>query len=149
MKDLGDKFPIIMIAGLIIASVYPLLAIEYLFSKTSIFIFISAISEEIIKSSIIVYFILKFKPDLKHAILYGVAAGFAFGFIENLIYAVRFIPRPDFSTVLLNRFLQPFIIHIAASTLFAVLAKKRYPILGAISAIILHMIYNFGVASGV
>lgn len=148
MRDLESKFPLLMIAGLVIVSVYPLLAIEYAFSKTSLFIFISAISEELIKSGIIVYFILKFKPDLKHAIMYGIAAGFTFGFVENMIYAVRFIPRPDFSVVLINRFLQPFLIHLASSVLFAVMAQKKYPILGAVAAIIFHMIYNFAVVSG-
>ncbi len=118
MQYMEDEFPILWIIGLVMVAVYPILAIEFLISGSSAFPYLAAALEEIVKAIIIIYFIIKKKPSMKNAILYGVAAGVAFGFLENLIYAVRFVPRPDFGVIILSRFLQPFVIHIVASLCF-------------------------------
>lgn len=141
-SELTQKFAVFFLLVSTIIIVYPILFLEYLFSPTEYLPYFSAVIEELVKCSLIFYFINKARPNLSNAVLYGLAVGGGYGFIENIIYAMNYLANPYFSSMLVLRFTFPLIIHINASVVFATLSQKRLELVGLIFAIIIHMFYN-------
>lgn len=141
-SELPQRFAIFFLLVSAIIIVYPILFFEYLFAPSTYLPYFSAVIEEVIKCSLLFLFITKTKPNLKNSVLYGLAVGGGYGFIENMIYALNYLSNPYFSSILVLRFLYPFVIHINASVVFAVMSQKKLGIVGLIFAIVIHLLYN-------
>lgn len=141
-SELPQKFAIFFLLVSAIIIVYPILFFEYLFASSAYLPYFSAVIEEVVKCSLLFLFITKTKPNLKNSVLYGLAVGGGYGFIENIIYALNYLSNPYFSSILVLRFLYPFVIHINASVVFAVMCQKKLGIVGLIFAIAIHLLYN-------
>jgi len=137
-----SRFAVFFLLISTIIIVYPILLLEYFFAPSAYLPHFSAVIEELIKCSLLYFFIVKTSPDFKYSILYGLAVGGGYGFIENIIYALNYLSNPYFSSIMLMRFLYPFLIHINASVVFSTLAQKKFATLGIVFAVAIHLIYN-------
>jgi|GEM_PF-2908426 len=141
-SELAQKFSIFFLLVSTIIIVYPILFFEYLLAPSEYLPYFSAVIEELIKCSLIYFFMAKTKPDFKSSVLYGLAVGGGYGFLENIIYALNYLSNPYFSSIVLMRFLYPFMIHINASVVFSALNQKKLGIIGFLFAVMIHLIYN-------
>ena len=144
-SDVAKEFAVFFILIASVVIVYPIYLLEYALSGTGALPYISPFIEETIKGLVIFYFIKKTNPDIKGAMLYGIAMGGGYGFIENLLYGIKLIPNPYFFGIMGLRFLYPLFIHINSSTVFSVMSNKKLIFLGLIMAIIIHLMYNMAV----
>ncbi len=129
-SQLPQKFALFFLLVSTVIIVYPILFLEYLLSPSQYLPYFSAIIEELVKSSLIFFFIVKTRPDMKNALLYGLVVGGGYGFIENLIYAMNYLANPYFSQIIVLRFAFPLMIHVNASVVFSTLSQKKLEILG-------------------
>ncbi|MCD6477956.1 MAG: PrsW family intramembrane metalloprotease [Candidatus Aenigmarchaeota archaeon] len=142
-NDENDKeFAVFFILISSIVIVYPIYLLEYLLSGTRILPYVSPFIEEIVKSVVLFYFIRKTLPDMKYSLIYGLAMGGGYGFVENLLYSVELIPSPYFFSIMALRFIYPILIHMNSSIVFSGMAQKKFALTGLMMAILIHLIYN-------
>lgn len=141
-SELPQRFALFFLLVSTVIIVYPILFLEYLLSPSEFLPYFSAIIEELVKCSLLFFFIVKTRPGLKSSLFYGLAVGGGYGFIENLIYAMNYLSNPYFSQILVLRFTFPLMIHINASVVFSMMSQKKLEILGFVFAILIHLFYN-------
>jgi len=141
-SELDQKFAVFFLLICTIIIVYPILFFEYLLAPSAYLPYFSAIIEELVKCSLLFFFIVKTGPSTKNAVLYGLAVGGGYGFLENIIYAMNYLANPYFFSILALRFMYPLMIHINASVVFSVMAQKKMGVIGLIFAIMIHLLYN-------
>jgi len=144
-SDIIKEFAVFFILIVSIVMVYPIYLFEYFFSGTGVLHYISPFVEESIKGLVVFYFIKKTNSNLKESLFLGAAMGLGYGFIENLLYAIKFIPNPYFFNIMSLRFIYPLLIHINSSVVFSGMAQKKFVLTGLVMAIAIHLIYNIAI----
>ncbi len=140
--ELLQKFAPFFLLVSTVVMVYPILFFEYLLSPSEYLPYFSAVIEELIKCSLIFFFVAKTQPDLKTSAVYGLTVGGGYGFLENIIYALNYLPHKNFASILAFRFIYPFAVHINASIVFSTLSQKKLEFLGLTLAVLIHLLYN-------
>jgi hypothetical protein len=103
----------------------------------------SEVVEELVKVLVILFLILKL-PNTKTKILAGIIFGFLFGLSENFLFLNQIFQSGNLG-VFFERFLWTVPMHIITVLImvFTGMSKKWLLIFGFISAIILHILFNF------
>ncbi len=103
----------------------------------------SEIVEELAKALAVVFVVMQI-PGLRSKIIWASAFAVSFGISETVLYIVRIIEIGDFHIILYRLFLTvPMHVLTALVILFSANRGRKYIPFGLISAIVLHLAFNY------